>query len=63
VIESRLNARQGHFQKPKMLVSQFFTHEVPGSDEPDAVYVDIDQSLEDVVAAAVQHIRTKTGQY
>jgi gluconokinase len=36
---------------------------VPGSDEPDAVYVDIDQSLEDVVAAAVQHIRTKTGQY
>jgi gluconokinase len=63
VIESRLKARQGHFQKPKMLVSQFSTLEVPGSDEPDVVYVDIDQSLEDVVAAALQHIRTKTGQY
>ncbi|NHQ85014.1 MULTISPECIES: gluconokinase [Iodobacter] len=62
LIESRLKARQGHFQKPKMLVSQFATLEVPGSDEPDVVHIDIDQSLENVVAAAVQHIRAKTAQ-
>jgi gluconokinase len=63
VIESRLKARQGHFQKPKMLGSQFSTLEVPGTDEPDVVHVDIDQSLEDVVAAALRLIHTKTGQY
>jgi gluconokinase len=62
LIESRLKARIGHFQKPKMLVSQFATLEVPGSDEPDVVHIDINQSLENVVAAAVQHIRAKTAQ-
>ena len=60
LIEARLKGRQSHFQKPKMLVSQFATLEVPGRDEPDVVHIDINQSLEDVVAAAVQHIRSKT---
>ena len=60
LIESRLKARLGHFQKPKMLVSQFATLEIPGSDEPDVVHINIDQSLDDVVAAAVSHIRTQT---
>lgn len=55
-IESRLKARKGHFFKPQMLVTQFATLEEPGSDEPDVLVVDINHSLEEVVAATVATI-------
>lgn len=55
-IESRLRARKGHFFKPQMLVTQFATLEEPGSDEPGVLVVDIDQSLDDVVAATLKAI-------
>ena len=55
-IESRLKARKGHFFKPQMLVTQFATLEEPGADEPDVLTVDINHSVDDVVAATVAAI-------
>jgi gluconokinase len=55
-IESRLKARKGHFFKPQMLVTQFATLQEPGADEPDVLVVDINHSLDEVVAATVATI-------
>ncbi|KQN64038.1 gluconokinase [Erwinia sp. E602] len=55
-IESRLRARKGHFFKPQMLVTQFATLEEPGRDEQDVLVVDINQSLEEVIAATLKTI-------
>lgn len=55
-IESRLRARKGHFFKPQMLVTQFETLEEPGSDERDVLIVDINQTLDDVVADTLSTI-------
>jgi gluconokinase len=55
-IESRLRARKGHFFKPQMLVTQFATLEEPGSDEHDVLVVDINQTLDEVVAATLKTI-------
>ena len=55
-IESRLKARKGHFFKPQMLVTQFETLQEPGADEPDVLVVDINHSLDEVVAATVATI-------
>lgn len=55
-IESRLKSRKGHFFKPHMLVMQFETLQEPGVDEPDVLVVDINHSLDDVVAATVATI-------
>jgi len=52
VIETRMQARTGHFMPPALLDSQFATLEVPGPQER-AVSVDIDQPLVDVVAQIV----------
>ena len=46
VIEARLAARNGHFFKPQMLVTQFAALEQPGADESDVMSVDINQPLE-----------------
>jgi gluconokinase len=56
-IESRLKARKGHFFKPQMLVTQFATLEEPGANEPDVLVVDINHSLDEVVAATVATIK------
>ena len=56
VIESRLKARKGHFFKTQMLVTQFETLQEPGADESDVLIVDIDQSLEGVVASTIEVI-------
>ncbi|WP_187488961.1 gluconokinase [Duffyella gerundensis] len=56
-IEARLRARKGHFFKPQMLVTQFATLEEPGADEPDVLTIDIDQTVEDVVADTVAAIK------
>lgn len=59
VIEQRLIARKGHFQKPKMLESQFAALEEPGTDEQDVVAINIDQPLDAVVADVISHINGK----
>lgn len=56
-IEARLKARKGHFFKPQMLVTQFATLEEPGNEEDDVLVVDIDHSLDEVVAATITAIR------
>lgn len=53
VIESRLKARKGHFFKTQMLVTQFETLQEPQADEKDVLIVDIDQSLDGVVASTL----------
>ncbi len=62
VIESRLKARKGHFFKPQMLVTQFETLEEPQAEEKDVLVVDIDQSLEDVVASTIALINKGSAQ-
>lgn len=62
VIESRLKARQGHFQKAGMLVSQFEALQEPADDEADVKAINIDQPLENVVADVIKHIQQQTGQ-
>ncbi len=48
----RMQARRDHFMPPALLDSQFATLEPPGSDEQ-AITVDIDQPLDQVVAAII----------
>ncbi|MGK7247163.1 gluconokinase [Buttiauxella agrestis] len=62
VIENRLKARKGHFFKTQMLVTQFETLEEPKSDEPDVLVVDIDQTLEGVVASTIDVINKGSAQ-
>ncbi len=50
LIASRMNARTGHFMPPILLDSQFAALEPPAPDE-NAVTVNIDQSLDGIVAA------------
>lgn len=56
LIESRLAQRRGHFFKPQMLVSQFSTLELPGTDEPDVKCIGIHQTLEQVIGETLDHI-------
>lgn len=49
VIESRLSSRQGHFMPTALLDSQFTTLEAPDSTE-NAIEVDIDQPIDDIVS-------------
>ncbi|MEM6051876.1 gluconokinase [Erwinia sp. P7711] len=55
-IESRLRARKGHFFKPQMLVTQFETLQEPGLDEGNVLIVDINQTLDKVVADTIATI-------
>lgn len=50
VILARMAARKGHYMPTSLLDSQFATLEAPGPDE--ALTVDIDQPLSDIIAAA-----------
>lgn len=56
-IESRLRARKGHFFKPQMLVTQFETLQEPGPDEGNVLIVDINQTLDEVVADTIATIK------
>jgi len=55
-IESRLRARKGHFFKPQMLVTQFETLQEPSLDEGNVLIVDINQTLDKVVADTIATI-------
>jgi len=52
VIAARLGARAGHFMPPHLLDSQFQALQPP-TDEADVVAVDVDATLEDVLARAI----------
>lgn len=52
LIKRRMDARTGHFMPPSLLVSQFAALEPPGPPE-DAVQVDIDRPLPQIVAEIV----------
>lgn len=52
LIQSRMQKRKGHYMPAALLQSQFDTLEEP----TDALVVDIDQSVESIVAKIQQHI-------
>lgn len=56
VLWDRMSSRPGHFMPPALLDSQLATLEPPGADEA-AVTVDIDQSPQAVLAAAMAGLR------
>lgn len=56
VIEARMSARDGHFMPISLLDSQFATLEPLQSDETQVI-IDIDQSFDAVVQAAVAALR------
>lgn len=58
LIEARMAARAGHYMPVSLLDSQFATLEAPGPDE--AVTVDIDQSLDALVAEIILKLRGPT---
>lgn len=57
LVLERMKQRQGHYMKTEMLKSQFATLEVPQTDEPDVIHIDISASFEEVVEACIQAIQ------
>lgn len=57
LVLERMKQRQGHYMKTEMLKSQFATLEVPQTDEPDVIHIDISGSFEEVVEACIQTIQ------
>ena len=55
LIQSRLSRRDGHFMPESLLESQFATLENPAK-EPNVITVDIDQSVDAIVAEALQRL-------
>ncbi|WP_104041251.1 gluconokinase [Vibrio hyugaensis] len=55
LILERMRARQGHFMKENMVNSQFETLERP-ENEPRTIFVNIDATIEEVVASAAELI-------
>lgn len=55
LIQSRLSSRDGHFMPASLLESQFATLEDPAS-EPNVITIDIDQTLDAIVADALQQL-------
>lgn len=55
LILDRMRARQGHFMKENMVNSQFETLERP-ENEPRTIFVNIDATIEEVVASAAELI-------
>jgi gluconokinase len=56
LIEARMLVRGTHFFKPQMLATQFEALEEPSEDESDVLVVPIDQTLPEVVDAAIARI-------
>jgi gluconokinase len=53
LILDRLRSRHGHFANEAILESQLAALEEPGSDEPDVITVEIDQSPEAMVSEII----------
>lgn len=58
LILERMRARQGHFMKENMVNSQFETLERP-ENEPRTIFVNIDATIEEVVASAAELIQVQ----
>lgn len=56
LIEKRIGARSGHFQRSNMLQSQFAALELPDSSETDVITIDVTPSLDEVVAISREAI-------
>ena len=57
LITQRQSAREDHFMPPSLIASQFDALEVP-VDEPNVIRVSIDQTVDEVVAEALQQLRS-----
>jgi carbohydrate kinase, thermoresistant glucokinase family len=53
VILERMRQRKGHYMKESMLKSQFETLEVPGTDEPDVIPININAPFDEVVERCI----------
>ncbi len=58
VLQQRIANRKGHFMPPSLLASQLATLEMPSADEA-AVTIDIDQTTDDIVKAAVAFLHNR----
>ncbi|MDU8923895.1 gluconokinase [Pasteurellaceae bacterium LIM206] len=58
LILERMRKRKGHYMKEEMLKSQFDTLEVPASDEPDVIAIDVDGSFGEVVDRCVTALQS-----
>ncbi|MEE1674224.1 gluconokinase [Agarivorans aestuarii] len=59
LIKQRLEQRCNHFMPQDLLASQFATLEAPSADEVDVIPIDIDASLEQVLARCIHSINRK----
>lgn len=57
VIASRLRLRKSHYFKLQLLNTQFATLEEPMADEPDVLTIDVNHSLQKVVADCIATIK------
>ena len=58
VLQQRIANRKGHFMPSSLLASQLATLEMPSADEA-AVTIDIDQTTDDIVKAAVAFLHNR----
>jgi len=58
LIHARMQARSGHFMPVDLLTSQFAALEAPG-DEENAITVDINQSLQDIVHTIISALKRR----
>ena len=56
LIKRRMEARQAHFMKARMLTSQFTTLERPDEREPDVYTADVELPIADLVADIQRHL-------
>lgn len=57
----RVARREGHFMSADMVASQFAALERPGDDETDVVTVDARRSIDEVTAASLAGLSTRSG--
>ena len=59
LIEQRMRQRVGHYMQPGLLDSQFRTLEIPQADETDVIRLSITETVQDMVAQALQALQTR----
>ena len=59
LIEQRMRQRVGHYMQPGLLDSQFRTLEIPQADETDVIRLPITETVQDMVAQALQALQTR----
>ena len=59
LIEQRMRQRVGHYMQPGLLDSQFRTLEIPQADELDVIRLPITETVQDMVAHALQALQRR----